>query len=264
MFKTLSALLVASICSVSFGGTVDSVKVKTSRGAIVDVAINIPDHFSGKAAAVVIAPGQGYNMDLPIIKSLAEKLAAEGLIAYRFNWNYYSTDPKNGQPSDDLSNEVQDMQAVVNLAKTDVRVDTSALILAGKSIGTLVSYKIFKTEPSAKALVLMTPLCTSNYDDNGNALPSPLASAAQNYLEFASVNRPVEMVLGNRDPNCSVPMLYDFLKDTRGNVATVVIGGDHSWNVTNGTDPNSTRRNSDNVAAGVAAVSHWIDLILER
>lgn len=264
MLRILSVLAILTFCLSAMAGTVESAKVKTARGASVDVLVNIPDHLSTKNAAVVIAPGQGYNMTLPIVQGLAEKLAADGIIAYRFNWNYYSTDPQNGQPSDDLSNEVQDMQAVIALAKADARVDVSQLILAGKSLGTVVSYEIFRLDTSAKALVLMTPLCTSDYDDKGNVLPAPVASGAQNYPNLSSEARPIEMILGNKDPNCSVPMLYDFLKNTQGNISTVVIGGDHSWNVSRGTDADSVRRNADNVAAGVSAVSHWIDLVLGR
>lgn len=72
------------------------------------------------------------------------------------------------------------------------------------------------------------------------------------------------MVLGNADPLCSLPMFYDFVKGSKGNVSTVVVGGNHSWNVATGNDPLSAQRNVANIAAGVQIVSHWINLILNR
>lgn len=73
------------------------------------------------------------------------------------------------------------------------------------------------------------------------------------------------MILGNQDPLCSVPMLYDFLKDlTQRPIPTAIIGGDHSWDLTDTTDPASLKRNADNIAAGVAMAAHWIDIFLAR
>jgi hypothetical protein len=112
--------------------------------------------------------------------------------------------------------------------------------------------------------VLMTPVCTSNYDDHDQPLPIPLPVGAQNYPGLTASSRPIVIALGNADSLCSLPMLYDFLKDSKGNVSTVVLGGDHSWDVTSGTDLNSVQRNAANVAEGVQMVAHWIDVILGR
>lgn len=59
-------------------------------------------------------------------------------------------------------------------------------------------------------------------------------------------------------------MLYDFLKNSKGNVSTIVLGGNHSWNVTNGTDSMALKRNIDNIAEGVEMLAHWINLILDK
>jgi alpha/beta superfamily hydrolase len=263
MMQVLSVLALG-LSSVALAAPVETAQLKTPRGAMVNVEVNVPAQLTAQAPAVVIAPGQGYNMDLPIIQGLAEALAADGILAFRFNYNYYSTDPVNGQPSADLSNELQDMQTVIAYAKADSRVNPSQVIFAGKSLGSVVSFQAFQKDSQALALILMTPLCTSSYDDNGNPLPKPVPEAAQAYPGLLAMTKPIVMALGNNDPNCSLPMLYDFLKDSTGNVAVDVIGGDHSWDVSQGTDPVSVQRNATNVAAGVQAVTHWIDLILSR
>jgi predicted alpha/beta-hydrolase family hydrolase len=265
MSKTILTLLTLFVCRISFAATVETKQIRTPRGVAVNVAIDLPDPVMGKRAAVIIAPGQGYHMDLPILKELGAKLAASGVIAFRFNWNYLSADPqKRGTPSDDLSNEMEDMQAVVDLAKADLRVDSSQIIIAGKSMGSVVAYSVFSNNPTAKAVVLLTPLCSSTSDENGKALPTPRPIGALNYPRLTELGRPIVLALGNADPACFVPVLYDWLKTSKGNVWTVVVGGNHSWEVAAPSDDLSRRRNTENISESVRIVAHWINLILAR
>jgi predicted alpha/beta-hydrolase family hydrolase len=248
----------------TFAASVETTQVKTPRGASVNVAINVPDSGrSEKRPAVIIAPGAGYHMELPILKELAEKLAAAGVLAYRFDWNYYSTDPQKGQSSAGLAKELEDMQSVVNLAKADARVDPSQIIIAGKSMGSVVAFNVFIRDRSAKAAVLLTPLCSATTDEKGNPISSPRAVGSANYPTLTDVTRPVVLVLGNSDPACFVPNLFDWLKASKGsNVVTAVVGGDHGLNIisNNFDDP----RNAANISASVQIVSHWIKLIMEK
>jgi dienelactone hydrolase len=264
--RSLMTIVPSIILLLFTGATVSAqtVKVKTPRGAEVAVAINVPGNLRGKAAAVVIAPGQGYHMDLPIVEDLAKKVSASGVIAFRFNWGYFTADPQKGAPSADLSREFEDLQAVLNFAKADARVDASQILIAGKSMGSVVAYRAFLSDASAKALLLLTPLCSRASDDNGKPLPAPVATAGQNYPRFAEITKPVVLVLGNADPLCSPPALYDFLKNTKGNASAIVIGGDHGWNLSSATDAASMERNAKNIAEGVEVAAHWINLILQR
>jgi dienelactone hydrolase len=259
--KRVLLILFSLSCSTAMAETL---KVKTPRGTEVDVAISVPASLRGKAPAVVIAPGQGYHMDLPIVEELARNLSGKGVIAVRFNWGYFSADPQKGSPSPDLSRELEDMQAVINFAKSDSRVDASQLFIAGKSLGSVIAFRAFMSDPTAKALVLLTPLCSRASDDNGRALPAPVSTAAGNYPRLGEITKPVTMVLGNADPLCSAPVLYDFLKTTKGNVSVNVIGGDHSWNVTSATDASAKERNARNISEGVEIAAHWINLILQK
>lgn len=200
--------------------SVESIKLKTPRGAELEIAIHIPDSTS-KTPAVIIAPGQGYHMGLPLTEGLARKIADAGFAAIRFDWHYY----REGEPpSGDLSNETEDLATVIAFAKNHSKIDKNKLILAGKSLGTLVSYREFASDAEVKALILMTPLCTARWDDQGHELPKPVPVGFENYPSLLQAKRPVVIVLGNNDPNCALPMLYDFLKDSSGNIATVVVG----------------------------------------
>src|SRR5947208_3636069 len=121
MGKLATVLPALFFASTAFGGHVETFKLKTPRGVDVEVIATYPDAASpsSRVPAVVVAPGQGYHMGLPIVQQLADKTAAAGSASYRFNWNYYSTDPVNGEPSPDLKNEVEDMQTVLSYAKAD-------------------------------------------------------------------------------------------------------------------------------------------------
>jgi hypothetical protein len=246
----------------TFAASVETTQAKTPRGASIKVTINVPDSgFTGKRPAVILAPGQGYHMELPILKGLAEKLATSGILAFRFDWNYYSTDPQKGQPSAGLVQELEDMQSVITLAMSDARVDSGQITIAGKSIGSVVAFRAFTRNPTGKALVLLTPLCSSPTDERGNAIPSPRVTGPLNYPGLADLTKPVVMALGNSDPACSVPQLYDWLKGTKGNVVTVVVGGDHGLNVVSDfEDP----KNAANISTAVAVVSHWISMLAAK
>jgi predicted alpha/beta-hydrolase family hydrolase len=244
----------------TFAASIETTQVKTPRGASVNVAISVPEsRVAGKRPAVILAPGQGYHMELPLMKDLADKLAAGGVLAFRFDWNYYS---QKGQPSNDLSREVEDMQSVLDLAKADARVDAGQIAIAGKSMGSVVAFRVFNRNPAAKGLVLLTPLCSSPTDEKGNALPSPRATGPLNYPGLTEFTKPVVLALGNADPACFVPTLYDWLKGTKGNVVTVVAGGDHGMNVvsSNVEDP----KNAANISSTIQIVAHWVKLILEK
>jgi dienelactone hydrolase len=194
-------------------------------------------------------------MELPLLKELAERSATAGVVVFRFDWNYYSSDPQKGQPSNGFTKEQEDMQAVLNLAMADARVDPRQIIIAGKSIGSVVAFRVFSQNPSAKALVLLTPLCTSRTNEG------PVAVGALEYPRLTSVTKPVVISLGNSDPSCSVPHLYELLKGSTGNIATIVAGGDHGLNVVSDLE---SPRNAANIAATVQIISHWIKLIIDK
>ncbi len=232
----------------------EDLQLTTPRGATVHAAVIAPEGRPGKLPALVLAPGQGYHMDLPLLKDLATAAAARGVIVYRFNWAYFTAVPK-GQPADDLHTEIEDMKTVIEAARKDPRVDAGRIVVAGKSLGTLVSYSIFHADPAFKGLALLTPLCTDP-DQNGKAIGN------ESYPTFAAETRPMHLTLGNADSLCQLPALYDFLKDTKGNVSVSVFAGGHSLTFGQPGDPANAERDARNIGAAVAATSQWIDILL--
>lgn len=194
-------------------------------------------------------------MDLPLVKDLANMAAQNGFVVYRFNWNYFTTEPK-GQPSEDLSKEIEDMQTVVAYAKQDPRVDPTKVVIAGKSLGTMVSFPIFVKDSSIVGLILMTPICTD--PDTGKAI------GEESYPALASQTRPIAMVLGNQDALCSIPMLYDFVKGTKGNVSVNVFGGGHSLTFGKPGDPANVERDARNIEAAVGTTAQWASILIGK
>lgn len=246
-------LLVCLLGMAPLLASAEDLKIKTPRGVEINVSITRPTSDARKAPALVVAPGQGYHMGLPLIKDLATKAAQGGFVVYRFNWNYFTSEPQ-GLPSDDLSKEIEDMQAVIDYAKQDAQVDASKIVIAGKSLGTLVSYPIFVRDSSLLGLILMTPICTD--PDTGKAI------GEESYPAFATQTRPIAMILGNQDALCSVPMLYDFLKGTRGNVSVNVFAGGHSLTFGKPDDPANAERDARNIEAAVNATAQWAGILV--
>ncbi len=113
----------------------------------------------GPFPAMVLAPGQGYHMELPALSQVARALVASGVAVFRFNWSHWSQKPR-GKPSDDLSTEVRDMQQVIAQARADSRVMSSSVSVGGKSLGSLVAWRALKADPSLTGAVLLTPVCS--------------------------------------------------------------------------------------------------------
>ena len=218
MTKVLFGLLLATACMISHAA--DNALLQTQRGATVEIRAEFPKG-NGPFPAVILAPGQGYHMDLPILQEAAERLVADGFAVYRFNWAYFTRDPKQGEPSEDLSLEVEDMATVLAAARSDKRVDASRISAAGKSLGSMVAWRLFRREPGLHKGVFLTPVCV-----NDDGKPDPQA-AFVNYPGSAEEKRPVAFVSGDHDPLCANAALYDFAVRSGGQMRVAVVSGDH-------------------------------------
>jgi predicted alpha/beta-hydrolase family hydrolase len=98
----LLAILALLASSPAFAA-VEKTTARTTYGADIAVQVNLPANLATKAPAIVLAPGQGYHMDLPLLAELAAALEAKGALVFRFNWDYFGK--PNGEPSPDLQKE---------------------------------------------------------------------------------------------------------------------------------------------------------------
>lgn len=202
----------------------DSTRLHTPRGAAIEVVADFPAG-SGPFPAIVLASGRGYHLAMPALAQTAKRLVEQGVAVYRFNWAYFTADAKAGQPSPDLSNELEDIQTVLKIARAEPRVAKTKLSVGGKSLGSLVAWQAFWKDKSLRSGVFLTPVCSRV--KNGQS--APVAEADENYPGIALEHRPLLFVSGDRDPGCSPAILYRFAAMAAGNARVAIVGGDHSF-----------------------------------
>ena len=246
------------VTSSTFSTEVETLSIKTPRGDSLEVRLHRPVVIKDDTPILIIGPGQGYHMELPLVKGLAKRASDEGFIAFRFNWHYFTN---QGSPSLDLSKEIQDMGSVLGYAVSKFSNGKRKFLLAGKSLGTLVSYSVFNSNRKVNSLYLLTPICSSSLDNQGNQTP-PKPSAESNYPNLIKESRPIHMTLGNRDPHCHINILNGVLKDSQGNISTTIFGGDHGMNIGKWNDPDFKERNEKNIQMAIDSTVHWMKVHL--
>jgi len=246
LFRCASALL----CAASIAAHAETLTVTTPRGAKVEVVADFPAG-AGPFAAIVLAPGQGYHMALPALEQTAARLVSHGVAVYRFNWAYFTAAPKPGSPSDDLSSELQDMNAVLAAAEAEPRVNRSKLSVGGKSLGSVVAWRVLVANKTLRSGLFLTAVCSRVA--KGQAVPTAMAD--ENYPGVAAESRPLLFISGDRDPLCAPPVLYRFAAQAGGSARVAIVGGDHSYqnSALTGVAADEARARSINAVSQLAA-----------
>ena len=194
--------------------------ITTPRGAKVEV---ITDYPAGKGPfpVLVLASGIGYDARQPLPEAVSRAVTARGIAVYRFNWAYWLKDGAKGKPSSDRREELEDLQAVIALSKTDPAVDPARLAVGGKSLGSFVAWRAFQADPSIKLSIELTPLCSQ--------FTPPVTDFPGYYTAYDRETRPSLWILGDHDPACAPKTLYGALSTVPGNARVVVLSGNHSF-----------------------------------
>jgi dienelactone hydrolase len=222
-YVAIGVFVLGLIAQDAFG---ESLKVETPRGAVLDVIFDIPEG-KGPLPAVVLGPGANYPMTLPALEQAARQLVERGVAVLRFNWAYYTKDPQAGRSSTGLVLEVEDMTAVLNKARSDPRIAADKLFVGGKSLGSVVAWRVLQLNKELKGALLLTPLCSRVME--GSSAPTPTGDTE--YPNVASELRPLAFILGEQDPLCAAPLLYRFAAGTGSTSRVAVVGGDHGFQV---------------------------------
>jgi len=247
MVRALLAALVLAACACD-AASVDTPTISTSDGRSVEVSVYAPE-ATGRRPCLVVAPGAGYHRGMPIITDLAHQAAAAGLVVVTFDWEFFTG---QSRPSEGFADEVADLEAVISFARRHPRVEPSKIVLAGKSLGSVVAHRVFAGDAGLVGLVLYTPLIRQ---------PGALADL---YSEAASGSRPVAMALGDADPNCPLAVLYRALGAAQRQVPVVVVGGNHGLELGDGSDPATHGLTITNIQAANAAALVHVRLMLGR
>lgn len=232
---------------------VETKKILSPRGLEVEVTVH--SSTNSKKPTIIVAPGQNCNSKGPIFETLGAHGLSENFTVVRFEWAYCLIDPKKPVPSEDLSAEVEDFNTVLEYAKSLPSVDADKIIIAGKSLGSVVAFSIFQTNKLAKGLVLLTPLCSYIGDDN-----KPVDTCEEYYPGLKKDIRPIFMAFGDEDNACISSILFNYLKDANRNIFVTTAGGDHGFRV-KGTDGKlDETKTQNNISSVIKAVLNWASL----
>lgn len=197
----------------------DGIKVPTPRGAAIEVIVEKPAG-NGPFPAVIFGSGSGYNMRQPILEQVAHALVAKGIAVYRLDWAYrVAGTPFAAQPRDKLA-EIEDMRTALRLAQNDPSIDRTRILLAGKSLGSVIAWKLLRITPEIKGAILFTPVCDPK--ENPDA-------PAGFYPDLGAEQRQRLWIMGDVDPVCPVPLFHRYLADGGAADRLAVISGNHSY-----------------------------------
>jgi surfactin synthase thioesterase subunit len=143
----------------------------------------------------------------------------QGFLVYRFNWTSFLKNPTNPPRSRRFEQEIENIQQVVSVARTDSRVDPARIVLAGKSMGSVLSFSLMQKESIARGLVIITPLC--------NNVESEEPKIERSYPDLIKVAFPILFLLGDKDPNCDLATLGKTVRGAGGNVLVGLVEGNH-------------------------------------
>lgn len=219
------------------------ISITGSRGQNLELSVSgiKPD---GVRPCLILAPGRGYHKDLPILTDLAQQAETAGYVTIRFNWNYHTT---GGEPSVAVVNEQADLFDVIDYAKAMGGVDSTKIVIAGKSLGSVVAWWVFQKSPSLAGVLLLTPVMAT--EQMGETY----------YHHLPQETRPVSLIVGAQDTdNCPLPVLYEFLGAQKVSVPVMIVPGDHGLNVGPWDDASWQERNTANIHAANSAAVIWL------
>lgn len=185
----------------------------TPRGATIEVISDKPNG-AGQFPVVILASGTSYDARQPLQLELAKQLQQQGFAVLRFNWAYQVA-AKGGQPSADRQAEIEDMQTVLHYARQQSWADQRHIIAAGKSLGSIIAWRVFAADPALESAILLTPACRN-----------PPGLEVQ-YPRVSNETRPSLWLLGDKDPVCATHELYSYLGQQASPARISVVDGNH-------------------------------------
>ncbi len=213
-FLIATVTLLASAVAIA-----EPIRISTPRGAPIAIIAEKPAG-PGPFPTVVLASGSGYHMRQPVLAETASALLAQGIAVYRFDWAYRVAGGEfAAQPKDRVA-EIEDLNTVLALARNDPDVDRARIAVAGKSLGSIIAWRVLRNDPELRGALLLTPVCSRPQD--------PKAASA-NYPAVADEKRPFLWLLGDADPACPTATLYRFVAASGSPSGIAVIGGDHGF-----------------------------------
>lgn len=222
------------------------VKIPTDRGVQLEARLARPKDAKAPLPAVVIAPGQGYDMDAPLIKGSFDELAKRGFLVVRFNWDFYT---RKSSPSRGLGDEIADLKAALAFARSQDGVDPERVFLVGKSLGSLAAIQVALADDSIAGVALLT---VAMHPPGRPQRVNPFAAKIRN------LQQPVLIISGDADPLCNLAALKKLLDQASPKPQLVVVPGDH---VLRAGDSRATKASEEKAISELAT---WLSRLAEQ
>jgi hypothetical protein len=216
-----------------------------------ELGIKINESLLPNAPLLIVAPGQSCNSKGSLFELIEQEAQKQEVNVVRFEWSYCSPSSTQKNPADDLSSEIKDMEFAINYSKDLFKKTNRDLYLTGKSLGSMVAYRVFETYPDLKALVLLTPICSMSRDEQNNPLPAPIEKLNEFYPDILKEARPIQLISGNKDSLCDHTILKKIKSEAFDSLDVVYTLGDHGFrifNSDNSANQPDSLKNQQNVA----------------
>ena len=153
-------------------------------------------------------PLYGGDMNNNVVTALSRSMINAGIATLRFNFR--GVGQSSGSYGEGVS-EMGDVTACIDRLRSDERLDSSRIILAGYSFGSWVAMKTTITDQRPSRLIMISP---------------PLDMYDFSFLR--SEKRPKFMVVGDGDFVCSVKRFEEFSEEAADPKMSVILKGhDH-------------------------------------
>ena len=167
---------------------------------------------SSKGRAAVVAPPHplyGGHMDNPVVTTVATALERCGYAPLRFNWR--GVGESSGRPSGRIEDAVEDYRTAVAEARRRAGSPRTPVLAAGYSFGAIAALVAALTdEAGVERFVLVAP-------------PVQMLDA----VDVASVDVPLQVIVGQRDQYADMNALADALAAAREARLDVIPDADH-------------------------------------
>jgi predicted alpha/beta-hydrolase family hydrolase len=238
------------MCAAAFGQTPNweskKVAIPTERGVELVGWLARPAEAGESMPAAVIAPGQNYDMDAPLIKGSFEELAKRGFVVVRFNWAFYS---RKIRPSRGLAYEIDDLKAALAFCRQQPGVDPERVYVVGKSLGSLAAIQAGLDDESIAGVVLLTVAL------------HPLRRPQQIHqlaAKLTDLKQPVLIITGDADPLCDLSALQALIDRASRKPELITVPGDH---LLAASSAEATRASEEKAVSELTA---WLGRLAER
>ena len=188
----------------------------------------------------MLAPGVGYDMDQPLIKRTADRLAQRGFLALRFNWDFYT---KKTPRAPALRNEIEDLRAALAFLRHDKSVDRQRIFVLGKSLGSLAAVETAAADQDLAGLVILT---FAMHDPGRPKAVRPIAE------KLTGLELPVLIIGGDKDPLCNTEALDQLVSRCRPRPEVLIVPGDHTLQT------NSPEATEQSIERAVTGMVDWL------